>query len=631
MGQNQRHQGHSGNNKGQQPMGNEPFVPARVVGVLTYHQGKLKIKSLRTGRQESDGDEYFNVVFKTLGNAKEGDIVVAKCTYDAANNKKANYNIKRILGDENTPKIFSLISLYERGLSEEFSQAVKDETKNMTVPDLQGREDLRNIPLVTIDGADARDFDDAVYAEPTADGGHHLIVAIADVAHYVRPGTALDQEALKRGNSTYLADMVVPMLPEALSNGLCSLKPNEDRACMAFHLYIDKDGNLTSSRIARGLMRSAARLTYEQVQKAKDGNTDATTAKLMDKVINPLYEAYAVLRAARDRRGTMDLVVPEYKAGVDQNGKINDVYVAKRYESMKVIEEFMILTNVAAAQTLESKNAICVYRDHALPFGAFHTSEVRNYLRRLGIDLPAEIKTAADYNDALEKARQMGKEELVSQAILSMQQKAIYSTFNIGHFGLSLDSYAHTTSPIRRYPDIIVHRSLIDVFNMGADGLGGKSSDEIEKMAQQSTKTEINSTGAENAARNRHRVAYLSGHKGEKFQGTIVGFGQNGIGVKLKGSGTFGVIPKSALPQDNYTYSEKDHRMVGQHHGRVYRDGASIEVIITNTDALSAKVTFKPANDNSADKVGPQFRASAQERKRKKEQQQQRPTAHKPR
>jgi len=588
------------NNKGNPRKHQEKKPGDKIVGILTQHGGKLQLDPC----DKKQKSIHYDLDAGNLNGARAGDVVVAESVPAKG---APQVKVTRVLGQRTSPGILSLVSLYERGLCEEFSKAALNEAKTMTVPDLQGREDLRAIPLVTIDGADSRDFDDAVFAESTADGGFNLIVAIADVSWYVLPGSELDKEAYARGNSTYFPDRVVPMLPEDLSNGLCSLKPHEDRACMAFHMTIDKDGNLTDYKIARGLMNSAARLTYEQVQAAKDGKPDAVTGSLMDTVINPLYAAFAVLRRARDDRGAMNLDMPEYKADVDGKGAIINVGKAARPESCKVIEEFMVLANVAAASTLEDKQAPCVYRNHDKPPSALEG--LRDYLGTFGLTLPAgEITSPAAFRDVLEQAAKTPNGHLITKAVMRVQAKARYATDNIGHFGLALKRYAHFTSPIRRYADLLVHRSLAEAFNMGQGALDATQKAQIKDMAEHISETEILSAKAERSAHDRFAAAFLSKKVGEEFTGRIVNATSAGLFVRLDKAGADGLLPMRGLPQDYYDLDKAQHTLTGQKHGRVYRTGATITVRLKDADGLTGSVLLEAANDNSADIPGLKFK-----------------------
>jgi ribonuclease R len=547
----------------------------------------------------------FDIPQGELNGAKKGDLAVAEIM-PSRGVKQRKVQISEVIGHRSDVNAISLIALHEAGLHENFLEKVIAETKDMKVPPVGQREDLRDVPLVTIDGADARDFDDAVFAEKT-DQGYHLIVAIADVAYYVRPNSALDREAYRRGNSTYFPDRVVPMLPEALSNDLCSLRPKENRACMGFHLYIDLQGNLKKYKVFRGLMRSRARLIYEQVQAARDGNPDDTTAPLMKDVIEPLYEAYDILDKARQQRGALDLDLPERRIVIEE-GKMTGVEKRGRMDSHKLIEEFMILANVAAASALEAKNAPCVYRVHDRP--SFEKlEEAREFVDSFGLSLPkGGVAKPAQLNHVLRKAAESDYSQLISTVILRTQSQAIYSPENIGHFGLALEKYAHFTSPIRRYADLLVHRSLISAYKLGPGGLSDEERVTLEEKADHISKTERISAEAERNAVDRFTAAWMSERIGAEFAGVINGVTRFGLFVTLNENSADGLLPMRSLPNDFYIHDEKQHALVGKRHGRVYRLGAPIKVRLAEADGLTGSSIFEPANDKSAELKGVTFK-----------------------
>ena len=541
----------------------------------------------------------FDIAMGDLNGAKEGDLVTAE-VMPSRGLKRKRVRVIEVVGKQGDPRTISLISQHEAGLSDHFPQNVIEETNGMKVPPLGKREDLQNVPLVTIDGADARDFDDAVFAEKLDDGTYHLIVAIADVAHYVRHGTALDTEAQKRGNSTYFPDRVVPMLPEALSNDLCSLRPNEPRASLAVHMYIDEDGQLQRYKFVRALIKSHARLTYEQVQAARDGNGDKTTDHLMDDVIAPLYDVYEVLDQARIKRGALDLDLPERQIIIDDKGNMTGVTTRQRLDAHKLIEEFMILANVAAASALESKNQKekgrgdypCVYRVHDKP--AFDKLEsARDFLANFDLSVPkGENVKPAQINHILRKAAGHPYSHLISQMILRTQSQAIYSIDNLGHFGLALQRYAHFTSPIRRYADLLVHRSLIGAYKLGDGGLDKHEKARIEEIAQHISGTERTSMEAERNAVDRFTASYLSSHIGAEFNGSINGVTRFGLFVTLAESGADGLIPMKSLSDDFYVHDEKAHALIGRKRGRIYRLGAKMRVVIKEADGITGSCIF---------------------------------------
>ena len=369
----------------------------------------------------------------------------------------------------------SLIAIHAHQIPHVFRRDTLDEAEAARPATLAGREDWRQVPLITIDPPDAKDHDDAVHAEAdTASGnagGFIITVAIADVAHYVQPGSALDREALVRGNSVYFPDRVVPMLPERISNDLCSLRPHEDRAALAVRMVIGADGRKRSHTFHRIMMRSAAKLSYQQTQSAIDGRTDETTAPLIGSVLKPLYAAYDALKRARAERQPLDLDLPERKILLKPDGTVDRVVTPERQDANKLIEEFMILANVAAAETLEKARVPLIYRVHDEP-GIEKVNALREFLATLEIPFAkAGALRPEVFNHILARVKGKDAEQLVNEVVLRSQAQAEYAAENYGHFGLNLRRYAHFTSPIRRYADLIVHRGLIRALKLGADGL----------------------------------------------------------------------------------------------------------------------------------------------------------------
>lgn len=548
----------------------------------------------------------FDVSEGDMNGAKVADLVICEILPSRGiKNRKAK--VIEVIGNRDDVNAISLIAIHEAGLHEHFLEKVTQEAEGLKVPPVGKREDVRDIPLVTIDGADARDFDDAVFAEKTDEGGFHIIVAIADVSHYVRPNSNLDKEALRRGNSTYFPDRVVPMLPEALSNDMCSLNPKVDRACMGFHLWIDAKGELIKQRVFRGLMRSHARLVYEQVQAAKDGKTDDLTEPLMKDVINPLYEAYEVLDRARQKRGALDLDLPERQILIE-DGKMTGVRQRSRLDAHKMIEEFMILANVAAAQALEAKKAPCVYRVHDRPSNE-KLDMAREFLESFGLSIAKTgVARPSQINEILQKASKTEYSSLISTVILRTQSQAIYHPENIGHFGLALRKYAHFTSPIRRYADLLVHRSLIRAYGLGEGGLSEEEAVTLEEKAEQISTTERNSSSAERSATDRFTAAWMSERIGAEFSGVINGVTRFGLFVTLDENGADGLIPMRSLPDDYYIHDEKQHALIGRRHKRIYRLGAKVQIRLKEADGLTGSSVFELANDDSADIPGIKFK-----------------------
>lgn len=545
--------------------------------------------------------EDFFVPDALAGDAQDGDVVVVS-PLPPGSPYPRHRNPARIVervGAKDDPRLISLIAIHSHGIPTEFPQAVIDESESLGEPTLaEGREDLRHVPFVTIDGADARDFDDAVYAvrddNPKNEGGWKIGVAIADVSYYVTPNSALDKEAFKRGNSTYFADRVVPMLPERLSNDLCSLRPLVNRAALVAHMVIDKNARLIDYRFSRGLIKSAARLTYEQVEDAHLGQMDDTTRPLMDSVIKPLYAAYSVMKHARDLRGALALDLPERKAIIDrETGHITAIVPRQRLASHQLIEEFMILANVAAAHALEDKDAPCVYRVHAVP--AFdRLDSTRDFLKQFGYSLPqGDHVHPRDINRILEKTADTPDKDLVHTVLLRTQSQAIYSPENIGHFGLALERYAHFTSPIRRYADLLVHRSLTRAYKLGSGGLSNDEADRLTEIAEHISQTERRSMLAERDVMDRFTAQYLGRNIGQTFMGKISSVTSFGVFITLDESGADGIVPMRMLPRDFYIYDEKKHTLTGRESGRTYRLMDRVVVRLLEADPMRASTVFE--------------------------------------
>lgn len=534
----------------------------------------------------------FEISSHELNGALNGDLVLGEIL-PARGIKRKKAKIIKVLGKRDDVKAISLISLHEAGLREHFPEHIVAESANMSVPSLGDREDLRDIPLITIDGADARDFDDAVFAEKIDDGIFHLIVAIADVAFYVRHGTLLDTEAQRRGNSTYFPDRVVPMLPEILSNDLCSLRPNEPRATLAVHMWIDTSGNLLRYKFVRGLMKSVARLTYEQVQVIHDGCAEVDENIKLKQVIHSLYEVYFVLDKARKVRGALDLDLPERQILIDASGNMIGVKPRTRLDSHKLIEEFMILANVAAARALEGRRDFpCVYRVHEQP--SFEKLEsAREFIESFGLSLPkGQVVKPAQINTILSAASQLPYSHLISQMILRTQSQAHYSTINAGHFGLALEHYAHFTSPIRRYSDLLVHRALISAFHLGPGGMVEEEKVRLEQICQDISATERISMEAERNAVDRFTASYLASHINAQFEGRISGVTRFGLFVELTDTGASGIIPVRSLDDDYYIHDERAHALIGRRHKKVFRLGAPVTVSVVEADAMTGGTVF---------------------------------------
>ena len=532
---------------------------------------------------------------ETLG-AQEGELVLAE-PLPIPRLGLPHVQVVERLGPLDDPRSISLIAIHTHGIPVAFPSAAVLEAERAAAAGLGDRADLRAFPLITIDGADARDFDDAVFAEPDPNvaGGWHLLVAIADVSWYVRPGTPLDIAARERGNSVYFPDRVVPMLPEALSNELCSLKPNVDRACLAMHLWIDAKGRLTRHQVVRGLMRSTARLTYEQVQAAMDGRADALTDPLLEPVLKPLYAAYAVLEQDRAARGTLDLDLPEWKVNIASDGRVASITRRDRLTSHKLIEEFMIAANVAAAEALEAARQPCMYRVHDVPDPA-KLEALGGFLENLGIPgvklARGQTVRPANFNRILGAVIDRPESALINEMVLRSQAQATYAPANIGHFGLALMRYAHFTSPIRRYADLVVHRALVSSLKLAVGGLPSVTQEEFEELGDHLSKTERRAGAAERTATDRYMVAHMADRVGASFTARVNGVTRFGLFVTLKENGADGLIPIGTLPMDYYHHDAQTHRLTGQRHGRVFTIGDTLEVRLEEANPVAGGLRF---------------------------------------
>lgn len=508
------------------------------------------------------------------------------------------------LGKASNPANFSMMSVFQHDLPHLFSAEALALAEARNVPDDAGRADLRGIPLVTIDGEDARDFDDAVFAEPDPDAankdGWHLIVAIADVSYYVRPYDALDREAMKRGNSVYFVDRVVPMLPENLSNNLCSLRPDENRACVAVHLWVDKDGNLLRYRFVRGLMRSVARLTYNQVQSVLDQDKQAPHLKLDPQVtgtlIPNLQGAYESLMIARRKRHTLELDIPEFKVRLNPQGEVASISRREKLSSHQIIETFMIAANVAAAEFLQKSREPAIYRVHQQP-DELKMQDLGTILSELGFSIPQRQGGIASHlNDILTQAKDQPESPYVSTAILRSQMQAYYSPENLGHFGLGLTHYCHFTSPIRRYSDLIVHRALLRAIKAGEKDEYLPEDTRLEPVAEHISFTERKAMLAERDTLERYVSHYLRHHVGKTFHGYISGTTHVGLFVTLDDTGASGLVPIRTLGNDFYNLNASKTALIGRRTGETFHIGQPLTVKLVICDPATGSLTFELAH-----------------------------------
>ncbi|ASY62424.1 3'-to-5' exoribonuclease RNase R [Sinorhizobium sojae CCBAU 05684] len=534
------------------------------------------------------------------GDAADGDLVEVHLA------RLGRYGLPRaqvqsVIGSVASEKAISMIAIHAHGIPHVFPERVLKEADAAEPATMAHREDWRSLPLITIDPADAKDHDDAVFAEPDPSpdnpGGVIVTVAIADVSWYVRPKSALDLEALKRGNSVYFPDRVVPMLPERISNDLCSLKEGVDRPALAVRMRFSKEGRKAAHTFHRIMMRSAAKLSYSQAQAAIDGNPDDKTGPILEPILKPLWEAYRILARGRERRQPLELDVPERKIILKPDGTVDRVFVPERLDAHKLIEEMMIQANVAAAETLEQKRQALIYRVHDQPSLAKQES-LREFLATLDISLSRGGSMRANhFNGILAKADGKPYETMVNEMVLRSQSQAIYSPENIGHFGLNLLRYAHFTSPIRRYADLVVHRALVASLGLGEGGLTPQEEGALDDIAAEISTFERRAMAAERDTVDRLIAHHLSGRVGEEFDGRVSGVTKAGLFVTLPSYGADGFIPVSTLGRDYFIYDEAHQAMSGEKTGLGYRLGDPVRVKLAEAVPLAGALRFEMVSE----------------------------------
>ncbi|MCF8484150.1 MAG: ribonuclease R [Rhodobacteraceae bacterium] len=550
--------------------------PIRVLGVFRTGAEGGRIVPIDKGQ-----DKEWRVSRDMTLDAKDGELVEG----EAIGNRKMGLPQARItarLGDPSGPKAVSLIAIHQHGIPDQFPDAVIAEADRAEPAPLKGREDLRDLPLVTIDPVDARDRDDAVYAEADTEagnpGGFVVWVAIADVSYYVRPGSALDREARKRGNSSYFPDRVVPMLPDVLSGDLCSLHEGVDRACIAVRMRLDAQGAKIGHRFVRGLMRSVASLNYEQAQSAIDGMPDDVTGPLLDPVLRPLYAAYAATKTERAMRQPLDLDLPERKIILSETGEVTSVAFKERFDAHRLIEEFMILANVAAAEELVRLKTPLLYRVHEEP-SPEKLDMLREVAEASGFTLAkGQVLQTSHLNRLLNAAQGSEFDELINISTLRSMTQAYYHPQNFGHFGLALQNYAHFTSPIRRYSDLIVHRALITGHHWGDDGLSAFDIENLEETGKLISDSERRSMAAERDTTDRYLAAYLADRVGSEFAGRISGVQRFGLFVKLAETGADGLIPIRSVGREFFHYDQDSQTLTGADTGMTIGLGQKVTV-----------------------------------------------------
>ncbi|QPD00013.1 ribonuclease R [Qipengyuania soli] len=538
-----------------------------------------------------------------LGEAKEGDLILAERMGKSVRSK---VKVVEVIGDPLAPKAFSLIAIAKHGIPHTFANEALDEARTATELALntETREYLRAVPIVAIDPADARDHDDAIWAEPDGKGGYNAIVAIADVSYYVRPGGALDREARKRGNSVYFPDRVVPMLPEILSADVCSLKQDVDRAAMVCHMHIDAEGKVNSWRFTRAIVRLAANIAYEDAQAAIDAG-DAP------EYLQNLWGAWKLLFKAREARDPLDLELPERQVKLNDAGKIEEIAIRERLDAHRVVEDFMIAANVAAAKALEAKTAPVVYRIHEQP-SREKLIALRDYLATQGRKLAmAQVVTPGLFNRMLKDIADPSEKALIMEAVLRSQTQAYYGPANAGHFGLALGSYAHFTSPIRRYSDLLVHRALVDAYKLEqpkpkvdlpeTTGLSDRDKSALHQITDAISQTERRAMEAERDTIDRYVAAWLSGRVGETFDTRITGVQGFGFFATIDKLGGDGLVPVSTLGREYFSYDEKAQKLIGEQSGTEYAVGDRLKLKLAEANALTGALKFEvPHSDGAA-------------------------------
>ena len=574
----------------------------RGAGYVAHPMKKLaRGEDLILGVVEKEGDRFVlkpvdkkdrrETLISDLGEAKAGDLVLAE---KAGRPPRITARVTEILGDPFAPRSFSLIAIHKYGIPNVFSDVLEDEAKRMAALPLGDREDLRHLPIVAIDPVDARDFDDAVWAQPREGGGFDAIVAIADVSFYVRPSSDLDREARKRGNSVYFPDRVVPMLPEQLSANVCSLRAGEDRAALACHLVIDAGGQVKSWRFSRAVIRVAANIPYEDAQAAIDGTLPHP---LTETALRPLWACWTLLAKARAKREPLDLDLPERRVVLDEAGRIMSVAARERLDAHRLIEDFMIAANVAAAKALEAKKAPCMYRVHEPP-AREKLIALKDYLATFDIAFAlGQVIKPSTFNRIINLLGTADHRQVVMEQILRSQTQAYYSPVNAGHFGLSLGSYGHFTSPIRRYADLLVHRSLVAAYDLEpARAETAISKDDFDRMDIIGTaisQAERRAMEAERETVDRYVAAFLSMRVGEVIETRISGVANFGFFATVEGLGGDGLVPVSTLGAEYFTFDETLKTLKGADSGDIYHVGQTLPLRLVEANPISGALRFE--------------------------------------
>ncbi len=574
----------------------------QLLGVIeTAENGRHYLKSV-------DKKVRFDTPIGDIGEAKAGDLVLAEL---AGGHGKRTAKVSEILGDPFAPKSFSLIAIHKHEIPNHFTDETEAEAALVSKLPVTSdhREDLRYLPIIAIDPRDARDFDDAIWATPDKDdsnkGGFRAIVCIADVSYYVRPDSLLDREAVKRGNSVYFPDLVVPMLPHSLSSDKCSLRAGEDRAVLACHLVVDKNGNVTSWRFTRAIARIAANIPYEDAQAAIDGKLEHA---MLEPALKPLWACWKLLFKARNKREPLALDLPEKRITLDDQGKVTGVAVREQLDANRLVEDYMIAANVAAAKALEAKKSPLIYRAHEEPTREKLVA-LKDYLKTFDMEFAlGQVVRPSTFNAILAKLNGLDNADeirpQIMESVLRSQTQAYYSPKNVGHFGLSLGSYAHFTSPIRRYADLIVHRALVSAYGLESPkpnskdikettGLTQAAVAKLETTAEVISRTERRAMEAERDTTDRYVAAYLAQYVGEVVETRITGVQNFGFFATVEGIGGDGLVPVSTLGSDYFFYEEASQSLIGEKSRTEYRPGMRLKLRLAEANPVSGALRFE--------------------------------------
>ena len=565
--------------------------PDMVIGIyrLGSEGGRLVPVDKKSTRE-------YKISSRDANGAKDGELVEAEQIGPKARMGLPSARVIEVLGDPMAPRSISLIAIHQHEIPDHFPDDVVIEAESAKPVELGNRTDLRHLPLFTIDPADARDRDDAICAIPDDDpvnvGGHIVWVAIADVAHFVRPGSKLDKEARKRGNSSYFPDRVVPMLPDALSGDLCSLHQGVERACMAVRIKLNAKGAKLDHEFHRGLMKSPAALSYEQAQAAFEGTYDDATKPIAGPLAD-LYAAYQSATKARNERQPLNLDLPERKIVLSDEGQVLSVDFRARFDAHKLVEEFMVTANVCAAETLEAKQKHLLYRVHEEP-SPEKLDALREVAEESGLQLAkGQVLKTMHLNKLLAAAEDTEDAEIINMTVLRSMTQAYYAPSNFGHFGLNLRRYAHFTSPIRRYADLIVHRALVSAHGFGDDGLSAAEEAVLKETGEWISTTERRSMLAERDTTDRYLAAFLADRVGAEFTGRVSGIAKFGLFVKLDDSGADGIIPLSQLGREYWRYNERERTLQGEDSGRIIAMGMPCKVALVDATAVTGGLTLE--------------------------------------